>query len=85
MLRPSWARAQCELVKYTACRFDPETKAISCVAKKSVKCVTVCASYEHDNGVVSTQPSALEKDTCNKRLCEGEYGALACRQVAMQA
>ena len=43
-LRPSWARAQCELVKYTACRFDPETKAIGCVAKKSVKCVTVCAS-----------------------------------------
>ena len=74
-------KAQCSMVKHSACRYNPATNASACVAKKSVKCETVCPLRD-----VHADPSTWTVDkSCDASLCEGEYGSIACRFVAMQA
>jgi len=76
-------KAQCSLVKYTACRFNSGTNSTACINKKTVKCVTVCHAGNPAHGEATT--SVANSKGCNATMCEGKYGSLACQQLAMQA
>lgn len=76
-------KAQCSLVKYTACRFNSGTNSTACINKKTVKCVTVCHAPNPARGEATT--SVANSEGCNATMCEGKYGSLACQQFAMQA
>merc|ERR1711871_190967 len=70
-----WLKAQCSMVKHSACRYNPATNASACVAKKSVKCETVCPLRDGH-----ADPSTWTVDkSCDASLCEGKYGSIACR------
>ena len=68
------ALARCALTKYTVCRSD------NCVVKKTVQCHEVCnlISYSSKSGKFSYK-------NCQKSLCKGRFGTIACHQLATMA
>jgi len=54
-----------------------------CGVRKSVSCWKVCEPSFSDDGTVEPPEDMGKK--CHEDLCKGEFGAMACRDVALMA
>jgi len=71
-----WSVAKCSIWKQTSCR------GLSCSTKKYVRCMDVCKLTHYGNSAAGDAPGTSD---CNPSLCSGDFGKVACREIARMA